>query len=240
MIDLHCHYLPAVDDGPQSLDESLDMARLAVADGISAAVLTPHVHPGRYENTLSTVRKAVETFRANLTKHGIPLNVHVGGEVRVCPEILDLLVAGDIPYIGTHRGFRVALFEFPHQLLPVGSSQFLSKMLDMKILPLIAHPERNKSIMHSPERIRPFVEMGCLLQLTAASVTGEFGEGASQAAHYFLKNDMAWVIASDAHNQKHRPPRMTRAWEVVKEQYGQRRADLLTRERPAQILGDVV
>jgi protein-tyrosine phosphatase len=240
MIDLHCHLLPGIDDGPETLAEALGLARVAVADGITTAVLTPHIHPGRYGNSLSTVVKAVAAFQLTLREKEIPLKVYAGGEVRVGMEALDLLADGEMPFLGSYQGYRVALIEFPHQGIPVGASQFLAKMLDLKIRPLIAHPERNRSIMLAPERVRQFVEMGCLLQLTASAITGNFGEPARKAAHYLLEQDMAWLVATDAHNVEHRPPVMSKARDMIAAMYGGKRAQLLVHDRAEQILAEAV
>ena len=211
---------------------------MAVADGISTAVMTPHVHPGRYGNSRSTIQKAVAAFQAALNERAIALTVLAGGEIRLGTEALDLLAERELPFIGTLRGYRVALFEFPHQGIPVGASQFLAKMLDMKIRPLIAHPERNKGFMHSPEKARQYVEMGCLLQLTAGSITGDFGEPARKTAHYLLEQDLVWVVATDAHNAEHRPPVMSRARDVLTSLHGEKRAQRLVRGHAVQMLDE--
>jgi protein-tyrosine phosphatase len=237
MIDLHCHLLPMVDDGPETLAESIHLAEMAVADGITCAVVTPHVHPGRYRNTRTTIERAVAHFSRTLAERNIPLTIRMGGEIRVCPEILDLIEADEIPFLGQIDAYRIALFEFPHQTIPVGSQQFMSKMIDLKIRPLIAHPERNKMIMDNPDRIRPYVDMGCMLQLTAGAVTGAFGSGAQKTAHYLLENNLAWILATDAHNHEHRPPQLAAGRDAVAALLGARRAEQMTLERPARILG---
>lgn len=237
MIDLHSHLLYSVDDGAETLEESLALARLAVNDGIEVAVLTPHIHPGRYPNSRSTLAGRVQTFQAELEQHGIPLTVRLGGEVRLSIESLELILDDDVPFLGTVDGYRIMLLEFPHQLIPVGSQQFIEKLLQLKIRPLIAHPERNKAIMAQPERIRSFVNTGCWLQLTAGSIAGRFGDASRNTANFLLEHDLAHVIATDAHNQEHRPPILSEGKNAAAAIVGEKLAQQMVAERPARILG---
>ncbi len=236
MIDLHCHLLPGVDDGAVDLPEALDLARLAVADGISHAVLTPHVHPGRYENTLVGLQPFFEEFEAALLSADIPLAISLAGEVRLSPEVLQLATAKELPFIGTWDGYDVVLLELPHSHIPPGSDKLVKWLLARNILPMIAHPERNKDIIHNLDKILPFVDLGCLFQITAMSVTGEFGVPAHQRAHEILDNNWATVIATDAHNQQHRPPVLSKARHLVAQMYGVERAVLLFDVNPKKIL----
>jgi len=237
MIDLHCHFLWGVDDGAQTLDEALALARHAVDDGIAVCALTPHIHPGRYENTRCQLEPHVEAFRLALADAGIPLEVKLAGEVRLSMESLELLIDGNVPFLGELDGYRILLLEFPHQTIPVGSLQFVDKLLQMKIRPLIAHPERNKSIMAEPDRLLPYLDRGCGLQLTAGSIVGRFGEESRKAARHMLENAWVEVIATDAHNLRHRPPQLKEGYIAAAEIIGEKQALHLVQTRPAQILG---
>ena len=237
MIDLHCHYLPGVDDGPAEVEEALALARAAVKNGITAAALTPHIHPRRYPNSKSRLLHTFIRFQDLLKKSDIPLQLFLAGEVRVSAESLELFEQGEIPFLGEVDGYKIVLLEFPHDAIPVGSQQFVSKLLSMKIRPLIAHPERNKHVMGDAERIRPFVDMGCWLQLTAGSLTGAFGKPAKKIASKLLEEELAWVIATDSHNLEHRPPDLAEGRDAVAEIVGSRMAQRMVLERPARILG---
>lgn len=237
MIDLHSHLLYGVDDGASNLDESLALARIAVADGIHTAVLTPHIHPGRYSNVRSGLLNKVLKFQGELDQAGIPLQLRLGGEVRLSVESLELILDGEVPFLGIVDGYKVMLLEFPHQMIPVGSQQFIEKLIAMKIRPLIAHPERNKAVMAQPERIRVFVDSGCWLQVTAGSISGRFGEQSKQTASWLIRNDLVHVLASDAHNAEHRPPVLSEGRDAVVALLGDQRAWAMVRERPAKIIG---
>jgi len=143
MIDLHCHLLPGIDDGPESLDEAIGLAAHAVKSGITYAVVTPHVHIGRYENDLPSIRRDLAKFQAELDSLKIPLRLGLGGEVRLGAEVMDLVAESRIPFLGERDGYRIMLLEFPHGHIPVGADKFVAWLLKNRIRPLIAHPERN-------------------------------------------------------------------------------------------------
>jgi protein-tyrosine phosphatase len=237
MIDLHCHFLPGIDDGPETLAEALDLARAAVADGITHSVLTSHVHPGRYPNERRNLLTAIESFAGEVAKANIPLNLRLGGEARLCPELVDMLAENQVPFLGEVDGFRIVLLEFPHQLIPVGSLRFVQSLFRLKIRPLIAHPERNKAIMANPDKVNEFAEAGCWLQLTAGSLVGRFGPQAQQAAFRILDKDWNCVVATDAHNLANRPPLLSEGRAALQQRYGDAVAHSMVFEKPARILG---
>ena len=237
MIDLHCHYLPFVDDGADSLEEALALARAAVANGIRHAALTPHVHPGRYENTLSGLKPRFDAFCRLLDSAHVPLQLHLAGEVRLLPESLTLLDEHEVPMLGTWNDQRVMLLEFPHEQIPPGSLKAVAYLRERGVLPMIAHPERNKHVMNNWRLIEPFVHEGCLLQLTAGSVGGMFGVPAQRTADRLLAAGWVTVMATDAHNLEHRPPVLAQGRRVIEHFYGSDAARLLTEINPAKILG---
>ncbi len=147
MIDIHCHLLPGIDDGAKTLTEALDMARIAVGNGIDYAVMTPHLHPGRYENTRSSTEQPLREFRAALRKELIPLQISAAAEVRLSPEILPLMEQNELPFLGEMDGNRIMLLEFPHSHITLGADKLIQKLLDNRIRPIIAHPERNKDVI---------------------------------------------------------------------------------------------
>jgi protein-tyrosine phosphatase len=237
MIDLHCHYLPGIDDGAQTLEEGLALARAAVADGIVHAVMTPHLHPGVFDNSAQSIQPVFEAFKQALVEHDIALQVSLGGEVRLGLETLESALRGELPCLGTWAGEPVVLIEFPHEQIPVGAERALAHLRQRGIVPMIAHPERNKGVMRDWRRMESFVKAGCLTQVTAGSICGDFGTRCKDLAEQLLGMDWVTVVASDAHNLEHRPPVMRRAHEELERQYGATRAGRLTLVRPAQIVG---
>lgn len=236
MIDLHCHLLPGIDDGPETLAESVALARAAVADGITVCAVTPHIHPGRYDNTRSKIEVYARAFRLALQKEAIALTVLLGAEVRVSVESLDLLTDNELPFLGEVRGARVMLLEWPHSHVPVGALPWVQRLLDHNIRPLIAHPERNKAIMAEPDALTPFLAAGCWLQLTAGSITGEFGRESQRVAHRLLDDDAVRIVASDAHNLTARPPVLSKARDYLTRRWGDDVAQDLLVNNPRQIV----
>jgi protein-tyrosine phosphatase len=236
LIDLHCHYLPGIDDGAQSLDEAVELARRASQAGITTAVMTPHIHPGRYENTASSVSKLCAAFQRVLLHKDIPLDVRVGGEVRVSADIMQMVENDEIPFIGSVDGYRIVLLEFPHSHLLIGADKLVSWLLARRIRPLIAHPERNKEVMRNVERIEPFVKMGCMLQLTGAAVLGQFGQPAKDCAQNIIDRGWASVVATDSHNLKYRPPNLDLAYAALVRIGGESLARELTCNMPGIIV----
>ena len=236
MIDLHCHYLPGIDDGAQTLEESLELARAAVAAGIRTAVMTPHVHPGRYENNVSSIGKLCAAFQRVLDHREIPLDIRAGGEVRISADVMAMVEEGEIPFLGELDGYRIMLLEFPHSHLILGADKLINWLLARRIRPLIAHPERNKDVMKNVDKIEPFVKMGCLLQLTGASLLGQFGKPAQQCAVKLIDRQWATVVATDAHNLRHRPPNLNLAFDALAKIGGDLFARELTSEAPGRLI----
>lgn len=219
------------------MDQALDLARAAVADGITHSVLTSHVHPERYPNQRRNLELATGEFAAQLAAAQIPLDVRMGGEARLCPELIELLAENQVPFLGEVGGYRILLLEFPHQMIPVGSMRFISSLFKLKIRPLIAHPERNKAIMTNIERVTEFTEAGCWLQLTAGSLAGRFGPQAEKAAFGLIEQGWNCLTATDAHSLNNRPPRLSEARDALTARYGEQVAHNMVHAKPAQILG---
>src|ERR1700722_8587927 len=112
MIDLHCNFLPGIDDGAQNLADGLALAQARVADGITYSVMTPHMHPGRYDNTRSSIEPVFQDFRLALRKARIPLRIGMAAEVRLSPDIVTLLSHNEVPFLGELNGYRIILLEF--------------------------------------------------------------------------------------------------------------------------------
>ena len=206
MIDIHSHLLPGIDDGPEWLGQSLHLALVATDNGISHSVVTPHIHAGRYENNAHIIKERLLELQEALVCHDIPLLLGMAAEVRIGPEIIILLEKNLIPFLGEYYGKQVMLLEFPHSHIPPGSEKLIHLLLDKGIRPIIAHPERNKDVLRDVEKIAPFVDLGCLLQVTAGSVAGMFGSACQVRAQQLLERDWVTVLATDAHNLEHRPP----------------------------------
>lgn len=236
MIDLHCHLLGGIDDGPAGMDEAIELARIAANDGISHAIVTPHIHPGRWDNSRESIAAHCAALRLALDHAGVELQLGYAAEVRLGEHILGAVADQNIPFYGELDGQHVMLLEFPHGHVLPGSEQLVSWLIKNHIRPLIAHPERNREIMRNPDRLLPFIKQGCLLQVTGGSFLGQFGTAAQNAAIRLMDQDMVFVIASDGHNSGPRPPVLRASMEWVSDRYGEERARCLYRDNPMQLV----
>lgn len=236
MIDIHCHLLPGIDDGPPDLETALQLARALVADGVKHVVCTPHVFPGRFENRRSNIVDECMAFRQRLREANITLSLSCAGEVRLTPEVLELLERDELPFLGEQPdGYRTMLLEMPDGQVPVGAHRFVERLLDQRIRPVIVHPERNRAVIDDPDKIEDFVDQGCAVQLTASSVTGHFGSRVQATARKMLDEGWVHAVATDAHNLGGRRPRMGEAYDWLALHYGERAARTLTDAGPAAL-----
>jgi protein-tyrosine phosphatase len=235
VIDLHCHLLPGLDDGPQSVEESLAMAASALRDGVHTVVATPHMLNGVHENDLDRVRPALEALEKALAREGLPLRLHLGGDVHVTPGMVEAVRSGAAVTIGDGR--KYLLLELPAQSVPPGVKEEIFRLRVHGITPIVTHPERNPSIFRDKEILRELVEMGALAQVTAMSLTGGFGEAVRDVAEVLLKRRLVHVMASDAHSVQDRPPILSRGLEAAAALLGRPdEAERMVTEIPAAIL----
>lgn len=235
MIDLHCHLLPGIDDGPKDLDTSLAMCRHAIESGITHAVVTPHITPGRYDNTIESITAAYSNFKKKLAEAEIPIALGMAAEVRLDPVIMDLVRNHTMPYLGEHEDHKLILLEFPHDRIPPGSLELVTWLLNNGVRPVIAHPERNGDVQQQLNKIKPFVQLGCLLQITATSLTGGFNDISRKRAVELLKKGWVSIIASDAHNLHVRKPELDPGRKIAEKYVGETESWALVRDRPAEI-----
>ena len=235
MIDLHCHVLPGLDDGSRSAEESLAMARLALQDGIRTIVATPHALDGVYNVPLAEITEGVAAFQELLSAKGLELKICVGADVHLSPGMADQIKRGALGTINdTGRYF---LLELPPQTIPSGIKEEIFGLKMAGITPIITHPERHPAIMRDMNLLYDFIAMGALSQITAMSLTGEFGGGVQRCSQELLKHRLVHVMASDAHSADSRPPLLSRAVNEAAELTGSDSlAASLVNHLPAKIL----
>ncbi|MCE2570628.1 tyrosine-protein phosphatase [Motilimonas eburnea] len=233
MIDLHCHILPGIDDGADQVSTSLHMLAMARDDGITHSVMTPHIEPGRFDNNQQTIAAAASLIRQQDNSYSFSL----AAEVRLDPQIMLWAKQEVLPFIGRYRQKNVLLLEFPHAHIPPGSDNLTAWLLKQGILPMIAHPERNRAVWEQPAKLLPFIKQGCLMQVTANSLLGGFGERSLLRAKALLEEGHASVIASDAHNLSNRTPKLSAALAKAEQWLGHDKARALVLDTPAEIVG---
>jgi len=235
MIDLHSHILPGVDDGAKTLDVAFDMLKLSIDQGVKIQILTPHIHIGRYDNQRKELEKAFQRFRQSVADADLPIKLLLASEVRIGPEVIQLAKQDAIPCLGEYKGRKVFLLEFPVHDIPFGSENLVSWLLNNGYRPIIAHPERNSTFLSNRKKLNTFLDMGCLTQLTACSLTGRFGKPIQKMSVELLEQGKITVIASDCHNLKGRKPDLFTGFSLAKDVIGDAAAKKLVTSNPATL-----
>lgn len=207
MIDLHGHYLPAVDDGAADLDVSLAMLRYAEGDGIETAVVTPHACSALCRiKDLELMRRNWQDWRAAVNSSDLQIHIVSGAEVYFTSELLPILKDNrDLLTINNGSYF---LLEFPGEYIYAHSKDFIFNILTEGFIPIISHAERNAEIQRSPQVLFDLVKAGALCQVNAGSLRGDFGSAAQSCAYELLQANLVHVIASDAHDLEGRKPEL--------------------------------
>ena len=235
MIDIHAHILPAIDDGAQTLAESIEMVKIAEQDGISAMVATPHVFGLLDQEQSDRINQSFVEFREAVAAEGVKMDLYLASEVFIHPDFNNLLKY----QCGTFRGAgRFALMEFSMTDMPFGYESALQNMIDNELIPIIAHPERNAAIIKDLRRAQNLVDCGGWLQVNSGSFLGKFGRRVRKTAFKLLDMDLIKIVASDAHNSSSRPPILSKARRLIAKHAGEYIADILFRENPEFVLSD--
>ncbi|MBI3979626.1 MAG: hypothetical protein HY331_15710 [Chloroflexi bacterium] len=236
MIDIHHHILPDVDDGAETIEEAVAMARAAAADGISTIVATPHSSQWGYDCTRDATARRVAELQQRLAAEEVPVEVLVGVEAYMTPDLVRLLDAG---HVFPLAGSRYLLVELPMHQYPPCTDQLLFEIQLRGIVPILAHPERNASIQRDPQRFWNLVDRGILAQMNAASLTGTFGREARETARKLLQHGLIHFLATDAHTSRGaRRPVLTEGLDEASTILGGVPAQALVQERPAAIVAN--
>ena len=230
--DIHCHLLPGLDDGASGWEDSLRMAEMAVADGIATIVATPHQLGNFSKNSGAAIRAQTTRLQEALDKRELPLRVLPGADVRIEPELVGKLRAGEVLSLADRR--RHVLLELPHDVF-APLDRLLDELRAIGMVGILSHPERNQGILNRPEVLPRLVERGCLLQVTAASLMGLFGSRIRRFAESILQQGMVHFVATDAHGVTSRPPLLQEAFQRVVELAGADAAAALCCHNPASV-----
>ncbi len=233
MLDLHCHMLPGIDDGAPDLGVALAMARMAAADGITTVACTPHIYPGLYANTAAGIAAAIEALRVELAAAGIALDLTIGADTHLTPDLVAGLRGGRIPTLG---GSRYFLFEPPHHVEPPHLEDAVFAVMAAGYVPVITHPERLTWIEDRYAVFPRLARAGAWMQVTAGSVTGRFGRRPRYWAERMLDEGVVHILATDSHHVDRRPPLLAEAREAAARRLGAGEAMHLVLTRPQCIL----
>jgi protein-tyrosine phosphatase len=234
VIDLHCHILPGVDDGAKTIEDSVAMARMAAAAGTKTICATPHMLHPQFHVPGGVARAKLAEVRAAVAAANVPVEIVLAGEIHWSTEIPERLATGElIPFCGERR---YILFELPMSHVPHAAREVMWQFQLAGIFPVLAHPERNADFERNPDLVHEYRDAGVPCQVTAMSLSGDFGRKARKVAERWLAEGAIDLIASDGHSSRSRPPTLDDAARIVRRQGGETLEDWLTREVPRRIL----
>ncbi|MDW0116314.1 capsular biosynthesis protein [Sporosarcina thermotolerans] len=199
---MHTHILHGVDDGPDNLEGSMKIIHSAVNEGITEMIATPHTYNPHFHVTAQETSSQVHILRELLKQEGIPITIHTGQEVRLHDTIIENYKAGEILTLAESN---YLLLELPSQTVPSYTVKVIEQLTEIGIIPIIAHPERNKAIAEKPERLQRLIRHGAYAQITAGSLSGHFGKGVQDLSLRLIEANCIHTYGSDVHNMETRP-----------------------------------
>jgi protein-tyrosine phosphatase len=199
MYDIHCHILPGVDDGPSNIEMALGMAYAAEQVGIKVIVCTPHYTDDKFKNSSENNLLILDSFKKAIERSGIGIEIYLGNEVHITPDIVKLL---DSKNIITLNNSRYILIEMPSHSKPLYTDDMIFKLKLRGLIPIIAHPERYEWVIRNPKELSNIISKGCLTQLNIASINGYYGESVRKAAKTLVRENHIHLLGSDSHSSK--------------------------------------
>ena len=230
MIDIHCHILPGLDDGPREFEQAVEMCRMAREDGITHTVATPHAN-FNFEFSPEKIRATLEQLRS-LAK--IAPAIVTGCDFHLDYDNLQNLYAGPQNYTVNQKSYL--LVEFDSTLVVPNFERVFYELQAHGLNPIVTHPERNLAIQQQPSLLERMVAAGAAVQITAGSLEGRFGRRAESSARQLVKQNLVHIVASDAHDLESRPPILSAAYERVKKQFSEELARAFFLENPQAVL----
>jgi protein-tyrosine phosphatase len=230
MVDIHSHIVWGLDDGATDMEQSLSMLRAAAESGTTDIVATPHSNAEfAYQGDLLDQR-----IRELALRTGGKPRIHRGCDLHLSFDNIDEVLKGLGGY--SINGTQYLLVECPDFHVGKHTEKVLQRLIDGGIVPIVTHPERNPVLQDKLSRVEEWVELGCLVQVTALSISGGFGRQACGAASRLLERGLVHVVASDAHDPDHRHARLDEAYGIVRSRYGDEEADALFTHNPQVIV----
>lgn len=217
MIDIHCHILPEVDDGSKSLEESIEMAKIAQYEGIKKIVNTSHYHHDFKFKKGIELKNVLNDFNEKLKDQNIDIEVVLGNELFYTEDLIGKLEELDFYSLNDSR---YVLIEFSPSNFPKNLTDIVYEMKLRKYIPILAHVERYPKIQENPNIIYDCINEGALIQINASSLIGKNGSEAEKTSNILMDNSMVHFIATDAHSSTKRRPLLKEAYNYVEDKYG--------------------
>ncbi|CAM3268004.1 CpsB/CapC family capsule biosynthesis tyrosine phosphatase [Filibacter tadaridae] len=202
MIDMHTHILFGVDDGPETIEDTMRMLEKAASEGITDIIATSHAFNPHYHVPRTTIEGQLTLLADAVQSAGIPVKLHPGQEVRLCEDLIEKIEAEEALLLANSN---YLLLELPTQSVPAYTTAIIQSLLEKEIIPIIAHPERNRAIAEKPARLERLVRNGALAQITAGSVAGHFGKTVQKISLQLIESNLIHTYGSDVHNLDTRP-----------------------------------
>jgi protein-tyrosine phosphatase len=226
MVDIHCHILPCLDDGAKEEAISIEMAKMAAADGITHVVATPHANY-RYKFDPEVNRRKRDELQKLI---GPSPTLLLGCDFHLSYENLEDVRVNPGRY--TINGLQYLLVEFADSGVPPSMDQVFFDLISRKLVPIITHPERNPLLSQDFQVLQKWIGMGCFVQVTAGSFVGRFGKHIQKISKSLLRYNMVHFIASDAHDTVHRPLQLSEARKAVAQEVDDQAAQAMTEANP--------
>lgn len=237
LTDIHCHILPGVDDGAKSIEESLEMLKIAAENGINRIILTPHNKPGHKNIHTADMDALIEKLKERIKKSGLKISLIGGNELYYRMELSEEIREGHARTMGDSR---YVLIEFS----PMDDYDYLRNgiynLLSEGFFPIIAHVERYKCLLEHPDRVKDLSGMGAYIQVNAGSVMGEAGLLAKGFTRRLLKHELVHFVATDAHDTKKRAPELKKCADYIVKKYGEDAAVNIFINNPESIIRDEI
>ena len=201
-MDIHCHLLFGVDDGPKTIEETMEIVENASKEGISDMIATSHAFHPHYHVAKRKIEEQIAVLTKAVNESEYPINLHTGQEIRIHEHIVERINDGTLMTLARSK---YLLLELPFHSIPAYTVNVIQSLLEKEIIPIIAHPERNHAIAHRPEILERLVRQGALAQVTAGSLSGYFGKHTQKVALQLTEANLIHAYGSDVHGIDIRP-----------------------------------
>ena len=235
MIDIHCHIVPNIDDGAKSLDDALEMAKIAYDEGIRKIVNTSHYHPNFEYKKGKELFESVKEFNNILKLNNIDIEVFIGNELYYSEDIIEIIEQKEFY---TLNNSKYLLIEFPPIRFPKNIVDIIYEIKIRGYVPILAHVERYKEVQENVNIIYDCINEGALIQVNSSSIIGKNGNEMKKVSDILLYNNMIHFIATDAHSSTRRKPIIKETYNYVVKKYGEKKAQTLFIQNPSKVINN--